>query len=114
MNAQQHADELRARRTGVNHPAAAASLILQPPVQPSLFAVSSADVAEAADLSTERLVILSVERLKPHPAIVRHGLLPPPAQLTKLEKFDELFFEKALLITQDNLIIDGLEFWQIA
>jgi hypothetical protein len=64
--------------------------------------MSSADVAEAADMSTERLVILSVERLKPHPALVRLGLLPPLVQLMALEKIGEFLFEKALLITQDN------------
>jgi hypothetical protein len=86
----------------------------EPSVQPSLFAVPSVDVAGAADTSTERLVICSVESLKPPPALVRHGLLPTPAQLLALENVGESFFERALLITQDYLIIDGLEIWLIA
>ena len=115
MTAQQIADTLPVRHTGENHTAPSASLTLQPPpVQPSLFAVSSVGIAEAADTSTERLVICSVESLKPHPALVRLGLLPTPGQLLALEKIGEFLFEKVLLITQDNLIIDGLECWQIA
>ena len=82
--------------------------------EPSLFDEPSVVAAEAADVSTERLEIRSVENFKPHPALERLGLLLPLDQVLTLEKIGDPFPDRLLLITQDNLIIDGLEFLQIA
>lgn len=110
MNTPHHPDTPRTGRPTENQPAADASLDLQP----SLFEVTPVDAGEALDISAERLVKRRVESLEPHPALKRHGLLLPLDQLLALEKIEDFYLERALLITQDNLIIDGLKCWQIA
>jgi len=82
--------------------------------QPSLFEEPPVDAAEATDESPERLVVRDVESLKPPPALERHDLLLPLDRLLALEKSDDPMIEILPLITQDDVIIDGSEFWQIA
>lgn len=113
MTVRQLTDAQPCQRAGENHTATAASLIRQP-AQPSLFEVPAIGAEEAADTSPDRLVKRSVESLKPHPALVRLGPLPTLEQILALEKIGEGLFERALLITQNNLIIDGLGCWQLA
>jgi hypothetical protein len=109
MNTPLHADTPRVR-LGEDQPATGACLNRQP----SLFEATSAGAGEAVDISTECLVKRRIESLEPHPALKRHSLLLPLDQQLALERIEDFSLERALLITQDNLIIDGLEFWQIA
>jgi hypothetical protein len=114
MKAPLQPDPPNADRPAGNQPASEASVKLPPSTQQSLFEAPHVDVGEAEDVSTERLVMRSVYSLKPPPAVLRHGLLVPLELLLTLEKLGDFLLEKTILITQDDLIIDGSEFWQIA
>jgi len=45
--------------------------------------------------------------LRPHPALVDLNLMPSREQVFEKEKVGRLFFEQPLLITKDNVIVDG-------
>jgi hypothetical protein len=64
-----------------------------------------------ASLRIEERAIIE---LKPHPALVKNGMLPSASKLVALESLGEAFFEQPLSITQDDLIVDGYARWALA
>jgi hypothetical protein len=55
-----------------------------------------------------------MDTLKPHPSLLKLSHWPPEEQLLALEKLGEAIFEEPLLITKENLIVDGYARWLIA
>ena len=86
----------------------------EPAVQQSLFAVSAVAIENADDETYPRLAMRSTDTLKPHPSLLKQNLWPSNAWLLALEKLDEAIFEQPLLITRENLIVDGYARWRIA
>jgi len=86
----------------------------EPAVQQSLFAVSAVAIENADDETYPRLAMRSTDTLKPHPSLLKQNLWPSNARLLALEKLDEAIFEQPLLITRENLIVDGYARWRIA
>src|ERR1019366_10568679 len=56
----------------------------------------------------------SRDALNPHPSLLKHDLMPTNERLLALEKLGEALFEQPLLITKQNLIVDGYARWLIA
>jgi hypothetical protein len=86
----------------------------EPPAQQSLFAVPAVAPSDAGDEAAGRLAMRSTDTLKPHPSLLKLNLRPTEERLLALEKLSEAIFEQPLLITRENLIVDGYAHWLIA
>lgn len=94
-----------------------ARLKVMPPqeaVQQSLFATLADVPADSRGEVVPRIVMRGTDTLKPHPSLLKQNLWPTNARLLALEKLGEVIFEQPLLITQENLIVDGYGRWRIA
>ncbi len=88
-----------------------------PPEQPAQWSLFSAPPAAPSDASGEavpRMVMRRTDALKPHPSLLKQDLSPTNERLLALEKLGAAIFEQPLLITQENLIVDGYARWRIA
>jgi hypothetical protein len=52
--------------------------------------------------------------LRPHPALIDLDLMPLPEQILEKEKVGRFLFELPLLITNDNVIVDGHKRYLVA
>jgi hypothetical protein len=86
----------------------------QSPVQQSLFDTSAVTPAEATVEAVPRMVMRRTDDLKPHPSLAKQNLWPTNERLLALEKLGDAIFEQPLLITHENLIVDGYARWRIA
>ncbi len=85
-----------------------------PAAQQSLFAAPAVALSDARDQPAGRLVMQSTNAPKPHPSLLKQNLRPTEERLLALEKLGEAIFEQPLLITKENLIVDGYARWLIA
>jgi hypothetical protein len=90
------------------------AMALEPPAQQSLFAALAVAPPDASDKAVPRMVMRRTDALKPHPSLLKHDRSPTNERLLALEKLGEAIFEQPLLITQENLIVDGYARWRIA
>jgi hypothetical protein len=60
------------------------------------------------------MVMRRTDALKPHPSLLKQDLWPTKERLLALEKLGKAIFEQPLLITHENVIVDGYARWQIA
>jgi hypothetical protein len=86
----------------------------QQAAQQSLFDTPAVAPVEASVEAVPRLVMRRTDDLKPHPSLFNHGLSPTNERLLALDKLGETIFEQPLLITQENLIVDGYARWRVA
>lgn len=86
----------------------------QQAVQQSLFDAPAFTEVEASVEAVPRLVMRRTDELKPHPSLLNQGLFPTNERLLALDNLGEAIFEQPLLITQENLIVDGYARWRIA
>jgi ParB-like chromosome segregation protein Spo0J len=86
----------------------------EPSAQQSLFAAPAVASSDAGDEAAGRLAMRSTDTLKPHPSLLKLNLWPTQERLLALEKLGEAIFEQPLLITRENLIVDGYARWRIA
>jgi hypothetical protein len=86
----------------------------EPNTQQSLFASPTGVPSEAGDEAADRMAMRRTDTLKPHPSLLKQNLQPTEERLLALEKSGEAIFEQPLLITKDNLIVDGHARWLIA
>jgi hypothetical protein len=97
--------------SGLPHPATPPELA----AQASLFALHpTLLVGSGEQVGTVRMAMRSTDTLKPHPSLLKQKLQPAIERHLALEKLGEVIFEQPLLITQDNLIVDGYARWLIA
>jgi hypothetical protein len=82
--------------------------------QESLFAPPAVAPSNLGHETAAIMVMRSWDALKPHPSLFKHGLMPTNERLLALEKLGEALFEQPLLITKENLIVDGYARWLIA
>jgi len=84
--------------------------------QQALFAVqpTAQQQADGGDEAACRMAMRRTDTLKPHPSLLKQNLQPTEERLLALEKSGEAIFEQPLLITKDNLIVDGHARWLIA
>jgi hypothetical protein len=71
----------------------------------------------AAEISVEvvsRKVMRRTNGLKLHPSLLKQNLWPTNERLLKIAKNGNAIFEQPLLVTQEELIIDGYARWKIA
>jgi hypothetical protein len=87
---------------------------LELPAQQSLFEALAAASPNASGEAVPRLEMRRTDALKPHPSLLKHDRWPTIERLLALEKIGEAIFEQPLLITQENLIVDGNARWRIA
>ena len=52
--------------------------------------------------------------LKAHPSLLSRGLLPSEKQLIECERYGDCLFERPIMISQENEIIDGYPTWILA
>lgn len=83
-------------------------------VQQSLFAALAVTPPEASGEAVLRMVMGRTDDLKPHPSLLKLGLSPTNERLLKLNEHGNAIFEQPLLITHENLIVDGYARWRIA
>jgi hypothetical protein len=86
----------------------------QQALQRSLFDASAVAEAEAGGEAALRMVMRGTDTLKPHPSLLKLDLSPTNERLLALEKLGDTIFEQPLLITQENVIVDGYARWRIA
>jgi hypothetical protein len=86
----------------------------EPPAQQSLFAAPAVAPSDAGDVAAGRMVMRSTDTLKPHPSLLKLNLWPTNERLLALEKLGEAIYEQPLLITRENVIVDGYARWLIA
>lgn len=86
----------------------------EPAVQQSLFAALAVAPPDASSEAVPRMVMRRTDALKPHPSLLKQDLSPTNERLLALEKLGAAIFEQPLLITQENLIVDGYARWRIA
>jgi hypothetical protein len=79
----------------------------EPAAQQSLFAAPAVAPSDAGDEAASRMAMRSTDSLKPHSSLLKQDLWPTEERLLALEKLGEAIFEQPLLITRDNLIVDG-------
>ena len=98
------------------HPRRARSQAMprEPPAQQSLFAALAVAPPDASGEAAPRMVMRRTDALKPHPSLLKQNRSPTNERLLALEKLGEAIFEQPLLITQENLIVDGYARWRIA
>lgn len=84
------------------------------PARQSLFAAPGFAPSNAGGKAAPRMAMRSTDTLKPHPSLLKENLWPTPERLLALEKLGEAIFEQPLLITKENLIVDGYARWRIA
>ncbi len=92
-------------------------LRVTPPQQAAQQSLFDAPAVAAAKASVEAVPHMEMRRtddLKPHPSLLKQGLSPTNERLLALGKLGETIFEQPLLITQENLIVDGYARWRIA
>ncbi len=82
--------------------------------QQSLFAAPAAAPSDSVDAVAARMVMRGTDALKPHPSLLKQNLWPTNERLLKLAKYGNAIFEQPLLITHENLIVDGYARWRIA
>jgi hypothetical protein len=86
-------------------------LPLQLPLsEPTLFPLES----DETSTRIPQFELREVEKLIPHPALVRTQLLPSPARLAELELIGERIFDEPIVITHEGFIVDGHARWRIA
>lgn len=88
--------------------------LLESAAQQSLFAAPAAAPSDSVDAAAPRMVMRGTDALKPHPSLLKQNLWPTNERLLALEKLGKAIFEQPLLITQENLIVDGYARWRIA
>jgi len=86
----------------------------QQAAQQSLFDAPAIAPAEACIEAVPRMVMRRTDDLKPHPSLAKQNLWPTNEQILALDKLGNAIFEQPLLITQENLIVDGYARWRIA
>ena len=86
----------------------------EPDAQPSLFDALPVALPDASGETGVRLVMCPTDALKPHPSLLKQDLSPTKERLLALEKLGDTIFEQPLLITQENVIVDGYARWRIA
>ena len=92
-------------------------LRVTPPQQAAQQSLFDAPAVAAAKASVEAVPHMEMRRtddLKPHPSLLKQGLSPTNERLLPLGKLGETIFEQPLLITLENLIVDGYARWRIA
>jgi len=87
---------------------------LQQAAQQSLFDAPTVAPPDASGEAVPRMVMRRTDALKPHPSLLKQDLSPTNERLLALEKHGDAIFEQPLLITQENLIVDGYARWRIA
>ncbi len=70
--------------------------------------------ANAGLLIAQHLEMRPTESLKPHPSLLKQNLQPTAERILALERVGGSIFEQPLLITDENLIVDGYARWLIA
>jgi hypothetical protein len=109
---------IQQQTSGAAHPGKSKTrLRVTPPqqaLQQSLFDVPAFGEAEASGVAVPCMVMRKTDDLKPHPSLLKQNLSPTNERLLALEKLGEAIFEQPLLITQENLIVDGYARWRIA
>jgi hypothetical protein len=90
------------------------AVLPEPPAQQSPFAAPAVAPSDAGDEPAGRLAMRSTDTLKPHPSLLKLNLRPTNERLLVLEKLGEAIYEQPLLITRENLIVDGYARWLIA
>jgi hypothetical protein len=86
----------------------------EPTAQQSLFGAPDVAPPDASDQPAPRLVMRGTDTLKPHPSLLKQNLWPTNERLLKLAECGHAIFEQPLLITHENLIVDGYARWRIA
>src|ERR1700751_4205628 len=61
-----------------------------------------------------RFVICHPDELRPHPSYTGRNLAVHACQLSAVAELRDLAFREPLLITQDNIILDGFARWTLA
>jgi ParB-like chromosome segregation protein Spo0J len=61
-----------------------------------------------------RTAVLRLDRIKPHPALIRCDLLPTQVQFEPLRDRTEKLFDEPICVTDEGILIDGYERWIIA
>jgi hypothetical protein len=61
-----------------------------------------------------RLVVLSVDQLRPHPSYTRHQLSVSASQLTAILALGSLAFLQPIMVTQEGIVLDGYARWELA
>ena len=61
----------------------------------------------ARQFAPPRTAVMEVARMKPHPAILKYGVLPTAVQLEPLRAYTDKHFECPLFVTENGILIDG-------
>jgi hypothetical protein len=111
-----NAPSLKRQTQGAAHSGRALLPVATPaqPAQQPLFTPSAVAGATGSDEAVGRTVMRSTTSLKPHRSLVNHGHWPTLERLLALEKLGDAIFEEPLLVTHENVIVDGLARWHIA
>jgi len=86
----------------------------EPAEQQSLFTALAVEPPDETGEAVPRMVMRRTDILKPHPSLLKQDLWPTHERLLKLAKCGNTIFEQPLLITHENLIVDGYARWRIA
>lgn len=102
--------------SGAAHPGKTRLKVTPPQqaAQQSLFAALAVAPPDASYQAVPRMVMRATDALKPHPSLLKQDLWPTNERLLALEKLGDAIFEQPLLITQENVIVDGYARWRIA
>jgi hypothetical protein len=85
----------------------------EPAAQQSLFGAPDVAPPDLSEQAAPR-IIPATDTLKPHPSLLKQNLWPTNERLLKLAEYGNALFEHPLLITHENLIVDGYARWRIA
>lgn len=98
------------------HPDQMCSLAKPPnsTTQQPLFGLPTAVRSDRSYAVDDRLVMRSTATLQQHPSLHKLKLVPSEERLLPLEKCGEAIFEQPVLITHENLIVDGYARWFLA
>lgn len=86
----------------------------EPAAQQSLFGAPDVAPPDMSEQAAPRIVMRATDTLKPHPSLLKQHLWPTNERLLKLAEYGNALFEQPLLITHENLIVDGYARWRIA
>ena len=75
---------------------------------------SNSGQPETANNFKGRLVIVPIDRLRPHPSYVRHRLSVDACKLSALAGRGDRAFCDPITITRDRIVIDGYARWELA
>jgi hypothetical protein len=81
---------------------------------PHAFDRSSASVENSGDALDDRVELRAVEKLHPHPALIRNRISPFIYKMEALLKSQHFGSCAPLIITPEGLIIDGYARWELA